>query len=368
MSRMSLRVVVVALVLMGLQGQRVFGKVLVVGTCQGVKNPYTTIQSAVNNANPGDTVQVCPGTYPEQVSISVGITLKGIASGNQQRAMITVPGGGFTQNGYYYTTPVAAQVYVTSPGVTISDLVVDGTNGTGGQASPAYPACSPSVSYQLTAGILFHNVPYYTPGSADGGKIQHVVVRNEIDGCGDGLGIISDNSFIVIDSNDVRNVDQMDIVANGGQNHITSNSLIVGPMGYGIAVVGQSEGGALINGNTITGINGNNTITLGGNPGSPAIGIRIESDNGDSVQNNSISSLEAGIAVYTSQNELVQSNKITNTYWGLYVSNAPGGITNNGYDLNVINEATYGLLDINTNASDTIDNTYFNVNTIQALD
>jgi parallel beta-helix repeat protein len=32
--------------------------------------PYTTIQAAVNASGPGDTIKVCPGSYPEQVRIS----------------------------------------------------------------------------------------------------------------------------------------------------------------------------------------------------------------------------------------------------------------------------------------------------------
>ena len=38
---------------------------------------FTTIQSAVDAAKPGDTIRVCAGTYVEQVSISKSLTIRG---------------------------------------------------------------------------------------------------------------------------------------------------------------------------------------------------------------------------------------------------------------------------------------------------
>lgn len=42
---------------------------------------YTTIQQAINAANPGDVIQVGPGNYPENVTIDRRVTLNGSGSG-----------------------------------------------------------------------------------------------------------------------------------------------------------------------------------------------------------------------------------------------------------------------------------------------
>src|SRR3979411_2981206 len=44
---------------------------------------YTTIQSAVDAAPAGATINVCPGTYPETVRINKPLTVRGIRVGNE---------------------------------------------------------------------------------------------------------------------------------------------------------------------------------------------------------------------------------------------------------------------------------------------
>src|ERR1700730_8822616 len=43
---------------------------------------FTTIQAAVNAAPSGATIHICPGNYPEQVTISRAVTLHGVSTAN----------------------------------------------------------------------------------------------------------------------------------------------------------------------------------------------------------------------------------------------------------------------------------------------
>jgi len=101
-----------------------------VGTCKPSLPSFTTISAAVSTVPPGSTVLVCPGTYPEQVTIAQPLTLKGVSSGNAGQAVITVPGSGlaFVTTGFGYS--IAAMVDVTAGPVNISDITVDGAGNT----------------------------------------------------------------------------------------------------------------------------------------------------------------------------------------------------------------------------------------------
>src|SRR5438309_8962571 len=97
-----------------------------VGTCKPSLPSFTTISPAVSGVPPGSTVLVCPGTYPEQVTIAQPLTLKGISSGNAGQAVITVPGSGLTVVTSGKGASIAPQVHVTADPVNIRDITVDG--------------------------------------------------------------------------------------------------------------------------------------------------------------------------------------------------------------------------------------------------
>jgi len=61
------------------------------GTGCGTKAGYTTIQAAVNAAAPGDQINVCPGTYTEQVTIPAGKDNIRLRSTRRWEAVIKAP-------------------------------------------------------------------------------------------------------------------------------------------------------------------------------------------------------------------------------------------------------------------------------------
>src|SRR6266436_5892664 len=123
-----------------------------VGTCKPRLTSFSTISAAVAGVPAGSTIQVCPGVYPEQITISQPLTLQGIASDGQDQIVITVPNAPLSANVIsMFSEPVAAQVLVQSPGtVNIANITVDGTGGD--------QAC-------LTSGIWLAGI-FYESGSS----------------------------------------------------------------------------------------------------------------------------------------------------------------------------------------------------------
>jgi len=77
-----------------LAAQTSSAQTVAVGNCRPRLVSYSTISAAVAAVTPNSTVKVCPGTYPEQVTITQPLTLKGLNDGTSARAIITVPRGG----------------------------------------------------------------------------------------------------------------------------------------------------------------------------------------------------------------------------------------------------------------------------------
>jgi len=173
-----------------------------VGTCHPKSPFYATISEAVSQVPPYSIIQVCPGSYPEQVLINQPLTLQGMMSADGGAAMITAPSWGsdrfaldaFGFDAYY-------QILVQSPSgtVTISNMVVDGTGET-------LPSTDPRG---YSVGIYFQNA---------NGSISDSSIRNQTAGF-QGIGIYADGSgappVMTIQNNTIRGQSYMGINLNG---------------------------------------------------------------------------------------------------------------------------------------------------------
>ena len=279
---------------------------VVVGTCKSGIH-FTTIQAAVTASPAGTTINICPGVYPEQVTISSAMTLIGLSSvsANQGAAVITAPAGGIVQNATSLSSgnPIAAQILVQSNGgsVTINNLTVDG-------GSSLITGCAPNligIYYQNSSGTITHS------------NVLNQALTPDLNGCQSGLGIFVQSgsggtSNVTVSSNNVQNYQKNGITANevGTSAKITGNTVI----GQGLTS-GAAE-------NSIQ-------IAFG------ATGVIQANTVGSDDYVDPTTAAAAGILVYASKSVSIVKNNVSNTQLGISVdSQNPGdadgaGITGN---------------------------------------
>jgi hypothetical protein len=332
---------------------------------------FTTIQAAVNAAPSGATIHVCPANYPEQVTISQALTLRGVSSANADNPVITSPPGGVainatTAGGY----TVAAQVLVNGVGpVNINGIAVDGTNN--------------MASTCPLVGIYYQNTS---------GTVDHVSVRNQRSGSACGYPIFvettgSGSQSVTVDNSSIHDFDAVGIAACSGAAGC-----------FGTAVSGATAPAITLTGNTITDTNDFQTtgILLHGAAGSVSgnvmsgfsngNGISIAPNSTGSVSNNTIGEAHLGIALNDNVGIQITANKISHTdLAGIYafatgmnnatvqgnrITGSPFGIefncsgTNNNVTSNTFNDVGIGLDSVPA-GNTTTPNNCFNVTTKQ---
>jgi hypothetical protein len=272
-----------------------FAQTIAVGTCTAYPS-YPTIQQAVNAATGFATIEICPGTYLEQVYIRIPVTLQGVpdASG-QQAAVIVPPAGGVVQNTRDFDSnnlPVAAQILVQNTfGVSLKDLVVDGANN-------GLSGCGTDIM-----GVLFQNAS---------GVVNHVVTRNQtLDpsdyGCQDGEGILVETqtqygyqSTVTVKNSSVHNYQKNGITGDDGGTSITISSNSV--QGWGASPVIAQNGIQLCCGATGT-VTSNSVIDdVYTGPTYGASGILLYDtleNSGISVSGNTIGNTQYPVVLYT---------------------------------------------------------------------
>ena len=144
---------------------------------------FPTIQSAVTAASPGDTISVCPGSYPELVQIDKTLTLLGAQNGVDARTR---------------AVPASSESVVGSGDgafqIEADNVVIDGFTVQGVVNDPSQP---PFTS--LGAGIWSN--PGFS-GTNGGFQIRNNIIQNNI------VGIEMDNTGVIpasVNHNLIRN-------------------------------------------------------------------------------------------------------------------------------------------------------------------
>jgi hypothetical protein len=282
--------------------------------CTSSKSSYSifiTIQDAVNQVPAGSTINVCPGTYPEQVVISQPVTLRGVSYGGQSQVVIAMPSTPLTPASSIYFGSVAAQVQVTAGPVNISNITVDGTAESSNCLSDSY-----------YFGI------FYSSGSS--GTVDEVEARNQ--NCNSlGIGIGAENGSGATESVTI-------------ENSFTNAASIVGI--YACSEESPSTLSGSIKSNNVTGsefgiylpcpgvvgsISGNVINLVEGSAGiytlSPA-----------TVSGNTIIGPESGMGISVHAVTDISNNTIQGALWGVYLY-AAGTITSN----HILNSVGYGV-------------------------
>ena len=295
----------------------------VVGACVS-GTQFATIQQAVDAASNASTIKVCPGTYPEQVTINKSLTLNGLALGRS--AVIIPPAGGFVLNGSSGSNLFAAQILVQNATVTINNVGVD--------ANSVGQSC---LQVGRWVGIAYQSAS---------GTIKNLAIRNGPT-CADSTAILGETTKnLKIMNNSIHDcVNCIDLTGTSNTT-ISSNTVIQGVVAYFGVNLKDSPGPTTISGNTISGIE---TGVYAINSGSVSVTSNIITTNPFAI----------GIQLVGASNHAVQNNRISNANKAIAIDDT-GATGTNFVTQNTINDAVCGI-SVGPNSIDTVSPNTFHV-------
>ena len=194
----------------GAQELRATTLTYIVGTCKA-GTQFTTIQSALNKSPAANVIEVCPGTYPEQLTIINAVTLEGIMSGNSSAIRITPPAAGLATNGTINNgEPAAIHVFVKNAtgAVNLTNLIVDSTNN-----KVPVDVFLVGVLYQHSPGTVNHVIATHQQANGIGPQSNVLIRRVDHEAAVDGYARLaqaryitySDRGLDVMADTDLRN-------------------------------------------------------------------------------------------------------------------------------------------------------------------
>ena len=261
---------------------------------------FTSIQDAINAANAGSLIRICPGTYHEQLSINKSLSIEG------DNGAIVLPGNMVANATGFSGAPIVAAILVKdAANVEIEGLIVDTANN-------GIAECAPDL-----IGILYQN---------SSGSIEHNAVRNtklsvSLNGCQSGDAIVVQSlgggtSKVKIDDNSVHDYQKNGITGNESGTEVTITKNVVTGLG---PTTGAAQNGVQIGFGAKGGVSWN---TVTDNVWAPCVsltscafnatGILIFQSDDVRVEHNTVATNQVGIFT-NGQNAKIESNNISNS-------------------------------------------------------
>jgi hypothetical protein len=276
----------------------------IVGTCKA-GTQFTTIQSALNKTPAANVIEVCPGTYPEQLTIINEVTLEGITSGNSSAIRITPPAAGLATNGTINNgEPAAIHVFVKNAtgAVNLTNLIVD------------------SINNKVPSGVFLVGILYqHSPGT-----VNHVIATDQ-QANGVGFGIYMEggtsNPTVTVENCSVHDFDfggiyvtgplgPTDIVGDpGATSDIPTGQLTAKVVNNFVSSAVDGAHNMLFGSSTVVTVMGNLSV---GPPNAPGnFGMTVDANAGSVISGNTIVGTQTGIEL-EDDGPFLKSNKLYN--------------------------------------------------------
>lgn len=280
-------------------------------SCAGAQ--YSSISSAVAAANPGDTIQVCAGIYPETVNVDKPLTFLGAKSGVDARiskrrnlakesVVVSLNGdfvlagsaNGVTINGFTLqgagsdaVTADAIEAFGGSSGATITDNVIrDNELGINMQnpdgSQPAEVSQNAFINNSIGTTAEGGTAVFISNGPANNTTIEDNSFSKDRQTAINFAGSGSDLSRGLVVADNTSKADSTFVVATNSVNALVDHNKITysgSDNGSAILDFGSNVGLRITN-NTITGGNGAGTsgIRVANDTGTPSVGTTVSSN------------------------------------------------------------------------------------------